>query len=112
MSECQRQQIDVSRTKYAWDISYDGENFRELGLDTVTTSTHASVLESVYLDRGLYVRCRVSAVDYSNVEGYSRTSNVMLLNNTYTTTCSTNNSTLQARMTSYLEYSGQRQVCI
>lgn len=74
LAECTRQGIDRSRTRFIWETSTDGSHFMRLQQDTLFTVTQGQVLDPVYLERGLFVRCTALAVDVNGVGGYSRVS--------------------------------------
>ena len=73
-AECSRQHIDTSRTQFIWEVSKNGKQFTRLHQDTLFTSTRRRVLDPVYLEQGLHVRCIATAVDRNGVRGYSRVS--------------------------------------
>ena len=78
-TECQRQQINHSLTHYQWELSHDAISWTLVELETAFTSVHGQVLETVYLEEGLYVRCSAHAVDNFHTQGYSRTSTAIQL---------------------------------
>jgi hypothetical protein len=65
---------------YTWEVSLTNTTFHPLRLDSIFTSTASPELQTAYLQPGLYVRCTAQAVNHAGVKGYSRTSEVVQLN--------------------------------
>ena len=95
-SECNRQQIALELTEYEWEMSRDGIHFTSIELDTLFTSVHGKVLEPVYMEMGIWIQCRVTAVDTSEVKGYSRVSSPVFINKQFSPSCNNNNITINA----------------
>lgn len=78
--ECQAQDIVRQRTKYTWEMSiiYDDINhvgkFLQFGFENILASPNQRYLPPVHMFPNRYVRCRVTAVDSSGIEGYTRVS--------------------------------------
>ena len=111
-SECERQQIDPTLTEYTWELSTDGTHFSKLQLETAFTSTEDKVLESLYLQRGLYVQCTAWAVDSFGRKCYNRTSEALLLTATYASHCDSYNAEgITVSLSSYPDFTAANEVC-
>ena len=91
-------------------MSRDGIHFTSIELDTLFTSVHGKVLEPVYMEMGIWIQCRVTAVDISDVRGYSRVSSPVFINKQFSPCCNNNNITINATISSYKTFSGQNEV--
>ena len=77
---CRDQQIDSSLTEYTWYTSSDETfNYQPVQQATIFTSSKGKMLESVYLNQGMYVRCSVKAVTTSGTLGGIRHSSGVFL---------------------------------
>ena len=93
-------------------MSRDGIHFTSIELDTLFTSVHGKVLEPVYMEMGIWIQCRVTAVDTSEVTGYSRVSSPVFINKQFSSSCNNDNITINATITSYQTFSGQNEVSL
>ena len=73
---CHDQQIDSDHTLYTWFISTPDEPLVYHAVDraTIFTAFDGKVLEPVYLNRSVNVRCQAQAVTGLGTQGGSRTS--------------------------------------
>lgn len=113
---CQQQLINNSRTVYLWEVSVDeGVNFYVLNASSVFTSPDSRELQTLYLDPGMYVRCRVKAVDQEGQGVYWRTSETVLLNSTryqcYSADLEKEKGEHIGFLTSYNSFGAFEQVC-
>ena len=76
---CRDQQIDSSLTKYTWFLSFPPAspqsrvlNYQPVQQATVFTAFDGKVLEPVYLNRSMYVRCSVQAITRQGTQGGTR----------------------------------------
>ena len=74
LSDCERQEIDNHLTIYSWEISTDGVEFFPQNSGSTLISPQLQVLQPVYLQPGLYVRCKAQAVNGTGEKGYFRIS--------------------------------------
>lgn len=78
--ECQDQNIVRQRTKYMWEmriISDDvnhADEFLQFGFENILAPPNQRYLPPAHMFPDRYVRCRVTAVDSSGIEGYTRVS--------------------------------------
>lgn len=82
MAYCIDQQIASSVTKYTWYVSSNGLDYHPIRQATIFTSSDGKVLEPVYLNQSIYVRCSARAVTTSGTQGGTRHSTGVRLSHT------------------------------
>ena len=84
--ECQDQNIVHQRTKYTWEMKVispglENQEFLQFGFENILAPPNQRYLPPVHMYPDRYVRCRVTAVDSSGIEGYTRVSRPIKLVN-------------------------------
>lgn len=116
-NDCQHQQIDNTKTIYSWETSTDGgSSFNTVSASTIFTSPYSRVLQTLYLAPGVFVRCRVQAVDHSGRKGYWRESEAVRTGEKKYSCYGDDEeeeegSFMTATLTSYESYRASDQVC-
>ena len=108
-AECLRQPIDPAHTVYQWELSLNGTDFSPVRLNTVFTTSQSRILQPVYLQPGMLVRCSTRAVDRDHTRGYSRTSHPSQLSQQQL--CEGRSGDQEALLVSYPVFSGAPEVC-
>lgn len=110
-SDCEKQEIDNHLTIYSWEISTDGVEFYPQNSGSTFISPQLQVLQPVYLQPGLYVRCKAQAVNGTGVKGYFRTSQPVELSlEHYNCYQQENGNEFQAKLSSYESFMAADQV--
>lgn len=109
-AECRQQQINPAHTVYKWELSLNGTDFHHVMLDTVFTSSKSRVLQPVYLEPGMFVRCSAWAVGRDHTRGHSRSSHPSQLSDQQL--CEGRGSEEEALLVSYPHFSGTAEVCL
>lgn len=104
---CESENINHEKTVYHWEMSYDGTTFHRILQSTIFTSVNSQILETVYLQPNIFVRCFAQAVDHNGTLGHTRLSSAVFVSMYYG--CH-GDAELGATLSSYRDFAGLDEV--